>query len=128
MMRPLVLAAAAFLVTSQTLAAEDYVLRQESPEGMWDFDTASVVVVDATVRKSEMSLKLKRPLQDQPTGNVYDRIVFRYEHDCKANKMRVVDTLSYFQGEPVKTTPAKDDWHPAEESAVHKHVCSVTRK
>ena len=128
MMRPLVLAAAAFLAASQALAADDYILRQESPEGMWDFDTASVVVVDATVRKSRMSLKLKRPLQDQPTGKIYDRIVFHYEHDCKANRMRVVDTLSYYQGVPVKTTPPKADWHPAEDSAAHKYACSVVQK
>ena len=128
MIRPVAFTAAALLVASHALAADDYVLRQESPEGLWDFDTASVVVVNPTVRKSQMSLKLKRPLLDQPTGKVYDRIVFQYEHDCKANKMRVVDTLSYYQGEPVKATPAKDDWHPAEESAAHKYACSVAQQ
>jgi hypothetical protein len=87
-----------------------------------------VVVVDAASRKSQTSLKLKRPLQDQPSGKVYDRIVFEYEHDCKANRMRVVDTHSSYQGEPVKTTRVNDEWHPAEESPVHKYACSVSQK
>jgi hypothetical protein len=128
MIRPVVLAAAALLVTSHAFSAEDRVLRQESPEGFWDFDTASVVVVDDTVRKSQMSLKLKRPLQDQSTGKIYDLIVFQYEHDCKTNKMRVLDTLSSYHGEPVKASRASDDWHPADESAVHKYACSVAQK
>jgi hypothetical protein len=128
MTRPALFAAAAFLVASQAFAADDYIMRQESPEGLWDFDTASVVVVDATLRKSQMSLKLKRPLQDQPTGKVYDRIVFHYEHDCKANKMRVVNTLSSYQGAPVNTAHVKDDWQSAEESTVHKYACSVAQK
>ena len=115
MKRPKLIAALAFVVIPQALAAESVVLRQESPEGMWDFDTASIVVVSDSLRTSQMTLKLKRPFQDQSTGNVYDRVVFQYEHDCKENKMRVVDSHAYFQGEAVKTTRAKDEWQPAQE-------------
>ena len=128
MKRPKLLAALAFVVIPQAFAAESVVLRQESPEGMWDFDTASIVVVSDSLRTSQMTLKLKRPFQDQSTGKVYDRVVFQYEHDCKQNKMRVVDSHAYFQGDPVKTTGAKDEWQPAQDSAVHKHACAVTRK
>ena len=128
MKRPKLVAALAFVVIPQAFAAEGVVLRQDSPEGMWDFDTASIVVVSDSLRTSEMTLKLKRPFQDQSTGKVYDRVVFQYEHDCKQNKMRVVDSHAYFQGDPVKTTGAKDEWQPAQDSAVHKHACAVTRK
>ena len=128
MMRPIWLAAAALCFTQSAFSAENYVLRHESPEGYWDFDMASIVVVNDTLRRSEISLKLKRPLQDQPTGKVYDRIVFQYEHDCKANKMRVLDSLSYLEGEPVKTTRAGDEWHPAGESAAQKYACELVAK
>lgn len=72
MKRPKLIAALAFVVIPQALAAESVVLRQESPEGMWDFDTASIVVVSDSLRTSQMTLKLKRPFQDQSTGKVYD--------------------------------------------------------
>ncbi|HZN26983.1 MAG TPA: surface-adhesin E family protein [Burkholderiales bacterium] len=128
MMRPTFLAAAALFVAQNALAAENVVLRYESPEGLWDFDMASVVIVNDSVRKSQISLKLKRPLQDQPTGTVYDRVVFHYEHDCKANRMRVVDSLSYLRGEPVKTSRANDDWHPAADSTAQQHACALVMK
>jgi hypothetical protein len=128
MMRPILLAAAALCFAQSAFSAENYVLRLESPEGYWDFDMASIVVVDDTLRRSEMSLKLKRPLLDQPTGNVYDRVVFQYEHDCKAKRMRVVDSLSYLRGEPVKTARAGEDWHPAGESAAQKYACELAAK
>jgi hypothetical protein len=128
MMLPKLVAIAAFVVVPQALAAESVVLRQQSPEGVWDFDTASIVVVSETLRKSEMALKLKRPFRDQSSGKVYDRVVFQYEHDCKEKKMRVVSSLAYFQGEPVKTTDAKDEWQPAQDSAVQKYACSVATK
>ena len=124
-MRPLFLAAAALCFAHSAFSAENYVLRQESPEGYWDFDMASIVVVSDTLRRSQISLKLKRPLQDQPTGKVYDRVVFHYEHDCKANKIRVVDSASYLEGEPVKTAPAADDWHAAGDSTAQKYACEV---
>jgi hypothetical protein len=128
MMRPIWLAAAALCFTPSAFPAENYVLRHESPEGYWDFDMASIVVVNDTLRRSEISLTLKRPLQDKLSGKVYDRIVFHYEHDCRAKKMRVLDSRSYLEGEPVKTTGAGDDWHPAEESAAQKYACEVVAK
>jgi hypothetical protein len=128
MMRPIWLAAAALCFAQSALSAENQVLRYESPEGDWDFDMASIVVVSDTLRRSQMSLKLKKPLQDQPTGNVYDRVVFHYEHDCKEKRIRVVDSLSYLKGEPVKTRRAKDEWHPAGESAAQKYACEVVAK
>jgi hypothetical protein len=128
MMLPKLVAIAGFVVLPQALAAESVVLRQQSPQGVWDFDTASIVVVSDTLRKSEMALKLKRPFRDQSTGKVYDRVVFQYEHDCKEKKMRVVSSLAYFQGEPVKTTDAKDEWQPAQDSAVHQYACSAAAK
>jgi hypothetical protein len=128
MISPKLVALTALFVIRQALAAESVVLRQESAEGIWDFDTASIVVVSETLRKSRMTLKLKRPFQDQSTGNVYDRVVFQYEHDCKEKKMRIVSSLAYFQGEPVKTTGAKDEWQSAQDSAVHQYACSVPAK
>ena len=127
-MRPLVLAAAALCFAHSAFSAENYVLRQESPEGYWDFDMASIEVVNETVRRSQMTLKLKRPLQDQPTGKAYDRVVFHYEHDCRGNRIRIVDSASFLEGEPVKTTRAGDDWHPAGDSTAQKYACELVAK
>jgi hypothetical protein len=127
-MRARVVAVVALCFAQSAFSAESYVLRQESPEGYWDFDMASIEVVDATLRRSQMTLRLKRPLQDQPTGKVYDRIVFQYEHDCKANTIRITDSASFLEREPVNTTRAGDDWHPAGDSTAQKYACELVAK
>jgi len=127
-MRSVLLAVVALCFAQSAFAAESYVLRQESPEGYWDFDMASIQVVNDTLRRSQMTLKLKKPLQDQPTGKVYDRIVFNYEHDCKANTIRITDSASFLEREPVKATRAGDDWHPAGDSAAQKYACELVAK
>src|SRR5215213_11061346 len=99
MMRLTLLGVAALLTANNALSAESYVLRHEYDGGSWDFDMGSIVIVNATIRKSQMVLNLTKPLQDQPTGTRYDRVVFTYEHDCKANRMRVMDHISYLAGQ-----------------------------
>jgi hypothetical protein len=127
-MRTLFVSAAALLAASNALAADGYVLRHQSPEGTWDFDVASVVIVNGSVRRSQMTLTLTRPLQDQATGKVYDRVVFHYEHDCKADRMRVVDTVSSLKHETVNITRAGEAWQPAGDSVAQKYACSVVEK
>jgi hypothetical protein len=120
--------AAALLVAQSALSADSYILRHQTPQGSWEFDLSSVVVVNESVRRSQITLNLPKPLQDQPTGSVYDRMVFHYEHDCKENKMRVMDALSYLRGELVKTTRPADDWQPAGDSAAQKYACAMVQK
>ena len=122
------LLALAVLLANNALAAEGYVFRHQLPEGSWDFDAASVIVLNDAVRKSEMTLNLTKPLQDQPTGRLYDRIVFVYEHDCKKNQMRVVDSTSYLRGEPVSMSRPSDAWRPAGESLAQQYACALVQK
>jgi hypothetical protein len=76
------------------LAGEPYVFRHNFNGGSWEFDISSVVLATDGFRRSQMQLYLDKPLQDQATGSVYDRITFLYEHDCALNRMRVVDSLA----------------------------------
>ena len=86
------------------------------------------MIVDETTRRSQMSLNLTNPLQDQPTGRQYDRLVFFYEHDCKRNRMRVTDTVPYLKGERVTMTPPSPEWRPADESVAQKYACALIDK
>jgi hypothetical protein len=128
MMRLFSFAATALLIAHNAIAADSYLLRHEFEGGSWDFDMASIAVVDDTLRTSRMTLNLTQPLQDQPTGNRYDRIVFLYEHDCKAQRMRVVDTLSYLRDERVEVKGASPEWRAAADSVAHKYACALVKK
>jgi hypothetical protein len=127
-MRITLLGAAALFAAQNAVAAESYVFRHQSPEGSWDFDVGSVVVVNESVRRSHITLTLTRPLLDQPTGKVYDRVVFHYEHDCKANRMRVIDTRSSLKDETVNTSRPTEEWQPAGDSTAQKYACSLVDK
>lgn len=127
-MRLTILGAALLVAAPHAFAADGYVFRHKSPEGTWDFDAASVVVVSESVRKSQMTLTLTKPLQDQPTGTQYDRVVFVYEHDCKKNQMRVLDTMAYLRGERVKMSQASDEWRPAGDSMAQQYACALVQK
>jgi hypothetical protein len=127
-MRLTVIGAALLVVTHHALAADGYVFRHQAPEGTWDFDAASVVVLSDSIRRSQMSLTLAKPLQDQPTGSRYDRLVFVYEHDCSKNQMRVLETNAYLRGERVKMSRPSDEWRPAADSAAQKYACALVQK
>src|SRR5215207_8602323 len=116
MMRLMFFGAAMMLIANNALSAESYVLRHEFEGGWWDFDIVSIAVVNDTLRKSEMSLTLIKPLQDQESGEFYDRVIFSYEHDCKAHRLRVVDNVAFRIGKPVKMTRASSLWQPAVDS------------
>ena len=122
------LGVAAFLNANIALAADGYVLRHEFEGGWWDFDMASVVQVDDAIRKSQMTLSLSKPLQDQPTGSRYDKVVFTYEHDCKGNRLRVIDNVSYLTGERVNMSRASSHWRPAADSFAQKYACAMQKK
>jgi hypothetical protein len=119
---------AAILAANNALSAESYVLRHKYDGGSWDFDMGSIVIVNDTIRKSQMTLNLTKPLQDQPTGTRYDRVVFMYEHDCKANRMRVMDNISYLAGVRVTISRAGSEWQPAGDSVAHKYACALIDK
>ena len=127
MIRRLLYGVAALLLAHPAAAADGDVLRQEFDGGSWDFDLASVVIVNDTFRTSRMSLTLARPLQDQ-SGARYDHVEFLYEHDCKENRMRVAETLTYLAGERVEVSGASPDWRPAADSAAHKYACALVRR
>jgi hypothetical protein len=127
-MRSLLFGAAALLIVHNALSAESYVLKHDSPEGSWHFDIASIVIVNDSIRRSQMSLYLTSPLQDQPTGNHYDQVIFTYEHDCKADRMRVIDTVPFLQGKRVTMGRASHEWRPAAESAAHKYACALVQQ
>jgi hypothetical protein len=127
-MRLTLLGAAALVIVHNALSAESYILKHDSPEGSWHFDIASIVIVNDSIRRSQMSLNLTRALQDQPTGNHYDQVIFTYEHDCKADRMRVIDTVPYLNGERVTTSRTSPEWRPAGESAAHKYACALLEK
>lgn len=118
-------AVAAFLLAQPVSAADGYLLRHEFDGGSWDFDMASVAVAADGLRKSQMSLNLSRPLQDRPTGQQYDRVVFVYEHDCSANRMRVVETLTYLAGERVGVPGAAPEWRPAADNIAQRYACAL---
>src|SRR5687768_13453567 len=127
-MRLMVFGVAAILTANNALSAESYVLRHEYDGGSWDFDMGSIVVVNDTIRKSQMTLNLTKPLQDQPTGTRYDRVVFIYEHDCKANRIRVIDNISYLAGARVTISRAGSEWQPAGDSVAQKYACALIDK
>jgi hypothetical protein len=127
-MRLMFFGAAMMLIANNALSAESYVLRHEFEGGWWDFDIVSIAVVNDTLRKSEMSLTLIKPLQDQESGEFYDKVIFSYEHDCKAHRLRVVDNVAFRIGKPVKMTRASSLWQPAVDSFAHKYACSLVRK
>lgn len=119
---------AAVLNAAAALAADSYVLRNEFDGGYWDFDMASVVQIDDAIRKSQMTLSLNKPLQDQPSGAHYDKVVFTYEHDCKGNRLRVIDNVSYLTGERVDMSRASSQWRPATDSFAQKYACAMLKK
>jgi hypothetical protein len=127
MMRFIVSGATALVIAQSAGAAESYLLKHEFEGGSWDFDMASIAIIDDTKRTSRMSLNLDQPFQDQPTGNRYDRVVFMYEHDCKANRIRVVDTVSYLGGERVTVGATSAEWRPAVDSVAQKYACALAR-
>ena len=127
-MRLKLVGAALLVAVPPAFAADGVVFRHQSREGTWDFDAASVVVVSESVRKSQMTLTLTKPLQDQPTGAQYDRVVFVYEHDCRKNQMRVLDTMAYLRGERVTMTRASDEWRPAGDSMAQQYACALVQK
>jgi hypothetical protein len=127
-MRTILATAVALLVAHNALAAEAVIFRHQTPEGSWDFDAGSIVVVDESIRRSQMVLNLKKPLQDQPTGNQYDRVVFMYEHDCRKNQMRVTDTTAYLRGERVEMGRASNAWRAAGESVAQQYACALVQK
>ena len=128
-MRLMLFGAAILLSANNALfAAESYMLRHEFDGGWWDFDIVSIAVVSDTLRKSEMSLHLIKPLQDQESGEFYDKVIFSYEHDCKAHRLRVVDNIAFRTGKPVKMARASSLWQPAVDSFAHKYACSLVSK
>jgi hypothetical protein len=128
MMRLMLFGVTIMLAANNVLSAESHVLRHEFDGGWWDFDFGSIVIVNDTLRKSEMSLNLTKPLQDQETGEFYDKVVFSYEHDCKADRLRVVDNVSFRTGKQVKMARASSLWQPAVESFAQKYTCSLVKK
>ena len=127
-MRLMLFGVAAILTANNALAADSFVLRHAYDGGSWDFDMGSIVIVNDTLRKSQVTLNLTKPLQDQRTGSLYDRVIFTYEHDCKANRMRVTDNVPYLAGERVIMSRASSEWGPAGDSVAQKYTCALVEK
>jgi hypothetical protein len=116
------------LAVRAALAGEPYVFRHNFNGGSWEFDISSVVLVNEGFRQSQMQLHLEKPLQDQATGSLYNRITFFYEHDCALNRMRVLDSVAGLSEEAAAITRPGDDWQPAGDSFAQKYACALAKR
>ncbi len=119
---------AAMCCANNVAGADSYVLVHKFNGGSWEFEMASLVIVNERIRKSQMSLNLAKPFQDQSTGAFYDRVTFAYEHDCQANRMRVLDNVAFLVGARVTMSRATADWQPAADSVLQQYACALVEK